>query len=243
MVDFLFDTSNSFQAYTIFHWVPLLMISSVMILSIYWASKYLSNNGQRIFGTALSLIPAICVLGRMVFTWIDGTFSIQEELPLHLCRTLGLMFPFIMYWKSKKWFGITYFFTIVGTLQALLTPDLPLSFPHHSYWTYWLLHTVLVFLPIYAIVVYKFRIGKRDFINAIIAGNVYLLITGVVNAFIGSNYFFTSHKPPFPTLLDMLGPWPWYIFAVEMFSIVMFVIVAIPFWVSNRTVKMNTNES
>lgn len=234
MLDFLFDTSNNFRALTPFHWVPVGIISSFMVMSIVISKKYLNVRNQVLFGTLLACIPAICVLARMCFTGIDDTFSIQEELPLHLCRTLALMFPFIIYYKSKKWFGITYFFTIVGTLQALFTPDLPLSYPHHSYWTYWLLHTTLIFLPIYCIVIFRFRITKEDFINAIIAGNVYLVGTGIVNLMIGSNYFFTNHKPPSPTLLDLLGPWPWYILVVEIVSIFLFLLAWLPFWITRK---------
>ena len=230
MPDFLFDTSNSFVAFTIMHWYPILLVSVFMISYIFLAKKYLNERMQVLFGTGLAAIPALCVLSRVMFTNIDGTFSLQEELPLHLCRLLALMMPFVIYFKSEKWFGITYFFTMVGTLQALLTPDLPQAAPHYSYASYWLLHGTLIYLPIYCIVVFDFRIKKRDFINAVIAGNVYLMLTLIVNYFLGSNYFYTSHKPPVASLLDFLGPWPWYILSVELLAFVFFILAWAPFW-------------
>lgn len=205
-----------------------------MLACIFLANYYLNERGKVLFGTALSIIPAVCVLSRMMFTSMEGTFNIQEELPFHLCRLLAFIMPFVMYYKNKKWFGITYFFVLVGTLQALLTPDLPQAAPHYSYASYWILHGVLIYLPIYCIVVFRFRIGKQDFINAVIAGNVYLVLTLIINFAIGSNYFYTSHKPPSASLLDFLGPWPWYILSVELLTIFLFVLAWMPFWFGKK---------
>jgi hypothetical integral membrane protein (TIGR02206 family) len=176
----------------------------------------------------------------MIFTSIEGTFTIQEELPFHLCRLLAIVFPFVIYFKSRKWFGITYFFTMVGTLQALLTPDLPQAAPHYSYISYWILHGIMIYLPIYCIVVFGFKINKKDFINAIIVGNIYLLFTLFINFFLGSNYFYTSDKPPSASLLDFLGPWPWYIISVEVLTILLFVVAWMPFWIGHQK-KAETN--
>lgn len=234
MPDFLFDTSNKFVAFSAMHWYPILFATVFMFSSIFIAKYWLSDKGKVLFGTALAIVPALCVLSRMMFTSMEGTFTIQEELPLHLCRLLAFIMPFVIYYKNRKWFGITYFFTVVGTLQALLTPDLPQAAPHYSYASYWILHGVLIYLPIYCIVVFGFKINKKDFINAVIAGNIYLLVTLVVNYAIGSNYFYTSHKPPSASLLDFLGPWPWYIITVEMLTIFLFVLAWMPFWFGSK---------
>lgn len=241
MPDFLFDTSNKFVAYTSMHWYPILFASLFMIASIYTAKYFLNERKQVLFGTVLAVIPALCVLSRMVFTSFEGTFSIQEELPLHLCRILAFIMPFVIYYKNKKWFGITYFFTIVGTLQALLTPDLPQAAPHYSYASYWMLHGILIYLPIYCIVVFGFKIKKKDFINAIIPGNIYLVLTLIINFAIGSNYFYTRHKPPSASLLDFLGPWPWYIISVELLTIFLFLLVWMPFWFGKKKERLNQN--
>lgn len=234
-MDFLFDTSHSFKAYTYLHWWPLGVFAFFMCASVIYAHRILDVKQRIAFGFLLSIIPAICVLFRIVMTMIDGTFSLEEELPFHLCRSLALVFPFVIYYQSRRWFGILYFFTVVGALQALLTPDLPLSAPHHSYWSYWALHCVLIGLPIYCIVNFRWKVTIRDFWNAVIVGNIYLVFTGIINFVLGSNYFFTSHKPPSPTLLDVLGPWPWYILAVEGVAFVLFLLAGLPFWIGRKT--------
>ncbi|MEM9547044.1 MAG: TIGR02206 family membrane protein [Bacteroidota bacterium] len=234
MPDFLFDTSNKFVAFSSMHWSPIFIVSILMLIFIYFAKYRLNGRAQVLFGTALAIIPPLCVISRMIFTTMEGTFSIQEELPFHLCRLLAFMLPFVIYYKNQKWFGITYFFTMVGTLQALLTPDLPQAAPHYSYTLYWILHGVLIYLPVYCIVVFGLEIGKKDFINAVIAGNVYLIFTLIINYFLGSNYFYTSHKPPSASLLDFMGPWPWYILTVEILTIFLFLLAWMPFWFGKK---------
>lgn len=40
---------------------------------------------------------------------------------------------------------------------------------------------------------------------------------------------FISHKPDDPSLLDLIGPWPWYILSLEGVALVMCVILYLPF--------------
>lgn len=238
MFNALLDTSNPFVAFTADHWWPVILIS-ISVAAVIWRGRALgSDRDKRMLGAALALVPPTAVLIRVGMTVIDGTFSITTELPLHLCRTLAFMFPFIIWHKSRKWFGITYFLTVAGTTQAIVTPDIAYAAPHFDYWLYWMLHCVLVLLPFYCIVVFGFRIVWRDFVNALIALNIYLVGTGVINMLLGSNYFYTSHKPAGPTLLDALGPWPWYILAAEGLAIILFLLVGLPFWFGS---KSNTN--
>ena len=193
-----------------------------------------SENSKYKLGFALSLLPAFSVISRMICLYVDGKFTIEESLPFHLCRAIALAFPFIMWTRNRKWMSILYFFAVAGTIQAILTPDLNFSAPHYEYYCYWLLHVVLFYLPIYCIVVYKIDIQWKHFFQAIIVSNVFLVVTGIINLILGSNYFYTSHKPPSPTLLDILGPWPLYIFVVEFMGILLFFIALIPFLLSKK---------
>jgi uncharacterized membrane protein YwaF len=54
-------------------------------------------------------------------------------------------------------------------------------------------------------------------------------VVGVVNGIWGMNFLYLREKPWVPTLLDWLGPWPVYIFAVEVLALVLFLMLALPF--------------
>jgi uncharacterized membrane protein YwaF len=40
-----------------------------------------------------------------------------------------------------------------------------------------------------------------------------------VNARFGTNYMYLRAKPEAPTLLDLLGPWPWYVLGGEIVAV------------------------
>jgi hypothetical integral membrane protein (TIGR02206 family) len=64
-----------------------------------------------------------------------------------------------------------------------------------------------------------------------------MVVIFFVNLTIGSNYLFVAGKPDFPTLLDMLAPWPWYILELEAIGFAIFFILYIPFLVKDLRAK------
>jgi hypothetical integral membrane protein (TIGR02206 family) len=66
-------------------------------------------------------------------------------------------------------------------------------------------------------------------IRAVGAVNLYLIGVAVVNAVLGSNYLYVARKPDSPTLLDLLGPWPWYILSMEAIGVTVFCLLYFPF--------------
>ncbi|GAE48250.1 hypothetical protein JCM21738_5338 [Mesobacillus boroniphilus JCM 21738] len=44
---------------------------------------------------------------------------------------------------------------------------------------------------------------------------------------------YISEKPVNPSLIDYLGPWPWYILSLEAIALGTFFILYLPFWLMN----------
>ena len=51
---------------------------------------------------------------------------------------------------------------------------------------------------------------------------IYLIFILTFNHFTGSNFAFVSHPPENPSLIDHLGPWPWYIFSLLGIALVLY---------------------
>jgi hypothetical integral membrane protein (TIGR02206 family) len=179
---------------------------------------------------------AIIVLAFMVVGSIiklsSATFDYREDLPLYLCRIIAWILPIAVWFKNKFWLGIFYFWILAGTLQGLFTPDLAEGFPSYFYFRYWFLHGGLVVAILYAVIVFKVKITWRDFWLAIGFAQVYLILVHVVNVFIGSNYSYTMQKPP-GSILDFMGPWPWYILVGEGVMFVLFLLLMLPWLKKN----------
>lgn len=57
------------------------------------------------------------------------------------------------------------------------------------------------------------------------------------NALLGSNYMFIARKPDDPSLIDVLGPWPWYILSLEAVGLAICFILYLPFAIKDWQAK------
>ena len=44
-----------------------------------------------------------------------------------------------------------------------------------------------------------------------------------------TNFAFASRPPDNPSLIDHLGPWPFYLFAMQGIALVLYLLLALPF--------------
>lgn len=235
----IFTRESDFHAWSSSHVIPILAFVLITGLICWYSRKYLNRPQQKKLLIIASFIPLLSVIQYISFRLALGQFSIQEDLPIHLCRFVAVLGPLI-YWKEKPlWTGISYFWVLAGTVNATLTPDLYNDFPHWEHLNYFSLHLGLIFLPIYYAVAMGHRVTLKDLWIAVIAGNIFVAFSLVINKILDANYMFTIHKPEASTLLDYLGPWPWYLLSVELLGIVLFFVVYLPMLVTRKREAQN----
>ena len=71
----------------------------------------------------------------------------------------------------------------------------------------------------------------------IIGINIYMVFVQIINFSLGSNYMWIARKPDFPSLIDHLGPWPWYILSMVALGFGICLILYLPFIVRDRIKK------
>lgn len=226
---FLFNSIPSFEAYTWQHWVPLIVAIITGFTFIRVSNRYLTVRQKTWVGTILALIPFLCIVFRMSYLLSIAEFKMDEDLPLYLCRFMALILPFVFYTRNRFWLGILYFWILAGTINANLTPDLIFGFPHFEYFIYWFYHATLVVCIFYAIFVYKISVGWKDYRNAVVGVIIFSIFSAFANMSLKANYNYLSFKPENGSVLDYLGPWPWYILSVYGLMFILFFLVLIPF--------------
>ena len=87
---------------------------------------------------------------------------------------------------------------------------------------------------IYAVVVFKFKPTLISLKKAFIGLNVFLVIALFANLILNANYFWIMGKPPAGSLLDYMGPWPWYILTGEFVALGHFILAYLLFLLINK---------
>jgi hypothetical integral membrane protein (TIGR02206 family) len=154
---------------------------------------------------------------------------LAQSLPLQLCDVAIFVAAAALWTRIPILVEVTYFWGLAGTVQALLTPDLPQRFPSYPYWQYYIAHGGVVAAAL--ILVVGLRVHPRPWAVVRVAGLtlVYAGILLAVDTAAGANYMYLRVKPPSPTLLDVLGPWPWYIGCATLIAFALFAALDAPF--------------
>ncbi|HSS60914.1 MAG TPA: TIGR02206 family membrane protein [Candidatus Limnocylindrales bacterium] len=154
---------------------------------------------------------------------------LAQSLPLQLCDAAIFIAAAALWTRRRLLVEMTYFWGLAGTIQALFTPDLPQHFPSYPYFQYYVAHGGVVAAALLLVV--GMRIHPRPWAVARVAALTiaYAVLVGLVDAATASNYLYLRTKPPSPTLLDVLGPWPLYIASATAIGLFLFVLLDAPF--------------
>ncbi len=226
--------STHFETFSFQHFAILFVLGTLTLQAV---RKGLRAEETLKFNIALSLagITFSALIIETVVKLFAGTYDILTDLPLFLCDLVTVMLPFVILKRNRRWIGILYFWAMAGTLQALITPELEEGFPSFYFFRYFIMHAGIVAAVLYTVIVWKFRMTWRDLVNAVIYAQVYLVVVHFINQALNSNYSYTLQKPVDPTILDHLGPWPWYIFWGEFIMLVLFILLLLPFLFSKAS--------
>lgn len=225
---------DRFTQWNISHWWAVLVSLACIIAIPLLSKKYLSRPAQYFTGAAIGGIIAGSWVAWTLLELAAGTFDIKQHLPLQLCRFSNLAIVLVLIWRKQWWYELLYFWALAAMLQATLTPDLQHDYPHFMFFRFWVGHPGMILAIVYATVVYGMRPRAKHILKAMAGLNVFLVIAACANYLLHTNYFFICAKPSTPSILDHLGPWPWYIVGAELVALANFSLAYVPWLIIDR---------
>ena len=170
-------------------------------------------------------------LGYVVYRWRHGNLAWEEMLPFQLCDwTMFVVIVALINGGNRAWLGVAYFWGIGGSLQAIITPNLPVGFPDFRFLTFFLDHCVIVIGIIYLMISRRFRPTSKSIWLTLLWSEVYFIVTIVIDFLTGVNYGFLLHKPEAFSILNYLSDsWPLYILQMHGLAYAFFAILYLPF--------------
>lgn len=235
---------SGFESFSTEHFTTLFSFGIITYVAIS-KGKAADEPLKSAIGEVFAGLAFASILIEAIVKLAFGSFDILVDLPFFMCDLVAMMLPFIIFSHNRKWIGILYFWALAGTMQALITPDVEAGFPSFHFFRYFIGHACIIIAVLYTVVVKKVNIGWGDFLNAIIYAQVYLVIIHLINQALNSNYAYTLQKPPGPSILDLMGPWPWYILWGEFLMVFLYLLLLAPFllWPAKPIAKSHDQES
>jgi hypothetical integral membrane protein (TIGR02206 family) len=155
-------------------------------------------------------------------------WSLKLYLPLQLCSLNILLCIILLLTENKKLFAFIYLFGFTGALQGLVTPELYQQPWHFRFIQYFFAHGLIVWTAMYYAIIKSYRISWGRFVKSFLWLNFYAAGVYIINFLLNTNYMFLMRKPGNASLMDFLGPYPWYILGLELIAVCMCLIVFIP---------------
>ncbi len=197
---------------------------------VWWAR---SGRWPARVGRAETVLATLLVTAypAMILTrFADGIpVHIDVMYPLHLCDVAAVCAFFALVFRHPLAAELTYFWGLAGTLQALLTPSTCYDFPSPAYFAFFIAHSGVVIAALYLPLGLGWRPRRGAVLRAWYWGLGYLGLAGAVDALTGANYAFLRRKAE-GSLMEVLGPWPLYVFAMAGLALVLFAVLGLPFW-------------
>lgn len=219
-----------FELFSKVHIATLFALALINLFIILYYRKKTGEKPKKRFRISLALFLLVNEAAYTAWSITTDDWILGYSLPLHLCDMAMLFSVIMLFTKNRFLYEITYFWGLGGSLQTLITPDLyPYSFPHFIYFNFFFAHGGVITAVLFMTLVEKFRPFKKSILKTIIFTNIYMAIMAVVNILTNGNYLFLCHKPNSTSIMDYLGPWPWYVLGLEAVGIAIMFIIYIPF--------------
>ncbi|ETI68852.1 YwaF family protein [Neobacillus vireti] len=217
-----------FQMFSTSHFVIITILILGSLAIFLFRDKLSAEKWRSIeIGVAISLI--IFETAYHLWLILNGSWHVSYAIPLELCSISLILTVFLLLTRKKIIYEILLFTALLGASQALITPLLNYDFPHFRFFHFFYTHLMIIWVPLYFTWAKGYRPTIWSVVKLFIFLNVLMPIIMVINKLVDGNYMFLSHKPDSASLLDVLGPYPWYILSMEGLLISLSLIVWIIF--------------
>jgi hypothetical integral membrane protein (TIGR02206 family) len=216
------------------HLAALAVLAIAVGLSV-WAPRRHPGPWIVPAGRTLALLILAAWAGEYLADVLLGTWTLRYSLPLQLTDVVSVVSILALWTRRPRLVELVYFWSLTASLQALLTPDLANSFPSVYYFTYFVYHIGAVVAACFLV------LGCRLYPKPGAVGRVFATtlgvtaVAGIGDILTGGNYMYLRQKPAHNSLLNLLGPWPWYIVSTVALALALLLAVnLLTEWIERR---------
>ena len=210
--------------------VHLLILATVPLLAVALAAfQRKLPPGSRALRLPLALLLFVVSIMYYGYMALHGQLMFPSLLPLQLCDLSLWLVILALLTLNPLVFDLAYYPALAGASMSLLTPNLSADAPVFLCIQFFLDHGLIVVGVLYLICSRQARPRPWSVARAMLFVNIFAAAVGAFDFIYKTNYMFLCAKPGTVSLLDYMGPWPWYILSGELVGLVFFLSLYLPF--------------
>ena len=226
---------GSFQAFSPTHVLMLGLFVVGAVLVVVWGRSHRDRRSEtrdrRVFAAAVLLVT----IPLHIYELTPGEWDLGSSLPFQLCDVAWVL-AVVALWTRSWWaVGFTYYVGLSIVSQGLLTPSLGQAFPDPRFLGFWGMHLLVVWSALYLTWGLGVRPTWRSYWFTLAVTGGWALAAYLFNLVAGTDYGYLNRKPDSASVLDVLGPWPWYVLAeIAIIFVGWLVVMTLP-WLRQPT--------
>ncbi|MGH3916529.1 MAG: TIGR02206 family membrane protein [Pseudonocardiaceae bacterium] len=223
--------AQEFVPFGLSHGVVIVVLTAVAAALVVLGRRQRGTAAQQRTSRAFAVIFVLFLIPLYLYSMLPGQWGIEHSLPLQLCDLAALAAIWALWSHSAAASALTYFWGLTLTAQGFVSPALEgPDFPALEFIMFFGMHCLVVWAAIYLTWGVGLRPDWRGYRIAALATITWGGVMFVFNRAAGTNYGFLNAKPPTGSLLDVLGPWPWYLLSELILGAAVWALITLP-WV------------
>lgn len=210
------------------HLYTLLALAVVIAAILIWG-RCVGTTGRNKLCKGIALANLVFFIFEYTWRLVHDNWDhlLREELPLHFCAVMAIL-CFIALWWGPRWArSLVYFGVLSASVQGLITPAITCGFPSLFFFIFFISHGLLLLSALAIPLLTDWKAKAKDPLRSVLLMNAYLIVIYPINLLLNSNYGYTMAAPA-GSILEGLGPAPWYYLWLELPALGLFYLMYIP---------------
>lgn len=210
----------------------LAALASVLVLASLsvWSPRFFPRLRRadvgKVGGVALAAVWVAFQIDRLT-----NGFSWSSDLPVHLSDWAVLAAVVALVTRNSFAVELVWFWALAGASWAVFTPDITRGLEAPSTWAFFALHGGAIAAALWLVLGCRIGLEPGAAVRGILATLAVTGVAGIASLVSGGNYMFLREPPSQGSLLDVMGPWPWYLLSAAALAVALIVTLA---WIGRR---------
>ena len=177
-------------------------------------------------------VAAVILGGTWVWVQLDDIldgFRASKDLPFQLSDWAVVITVVALTTLRRFPVEMAWFWGLAGAIWAVLTPDTSRGFEVLNTWFFFIAHSGVIVAAFYLVFGRGITPRRGSWKGAAAFSVLVFGVAAVADITTGGNYMFLREPPAQGSLLDFMGPWPWYLVSAAVMALVVLWALEQPF--------------